>query len=90
VLIPSQPIGLVRVLQEERSGKRVRNDRVIAVPASLAHPTDVSALPSRLRDELAWFFKVVGEMNKNWVKVEGWEPAGVAEREIDRLSRPRE
>ena len=74
VVIPTTPIGIVRVVQRERKkSKRERNDRVIAVPADDPRYHDVTDVPKRVRKELEQFFITVSEMTAKKVVVEGWD-----------------
>jgi len=73
-VIPSTPIGLVRLNQREgKKSKRERNDRVIAVPANDQRYANVGELPKRIRKELEEFFITASRMTNKDVKIEGWE-----------------
>ncbi len=87
VVIPSRPIGVVRVVQKERKGGRVRNDRIIAVPSDDERYDDVSDLPKRQRQQLEKFFSALGELSGKEVDVEGWEKAAKAKHLIDKAVR---
>jgi inorganic pyrophosphatase len=74
VVIPSRCIGIVRMTQREpKTKKRVRNDRVIAVPTEDERYEDVRELPKRVRQELEQFFITTSSMSHKDVKVEGWD-----------------
>jgi inorganic pyrophosphatase len=73
-LIPSSPIGVVRLTQRERKkAPRVRNDRIIAVPADDPRYEDVADLPKRVRAELEQFFVTASEMSEKRVEIDGWD-----------------
>jgi len=82
VLIPARAIGIVRVTQRD-GRRRIRNDRVIAVPAADDRFDHVSQLSSRARLELEAFFVTVSEMTKKDVRIEGWDGPKKALRAIE-------
>src|SRR5215813_9888163 len=56
-VIPSTPIGVVRLTQREgKKADRKRNDRIIAVPAEDLRYKNVRQLAKRVREELEQFF----------------------------------
>ena len=82
VVIPSTPIGVVRLTQREnKKAGRQRNDRIIAVPAEDKRYADVRDLHKRMRKELEEFFITASRMTHKEVHVEGWEGSKAA-REI--------
>ena len=86
-IIPSTPIGVVRVMQ--RNGKkttRERNDRVIAVPANDPRYADVDDLPKRVRKELEHFFVTASEMADKTVTIEGWDGPKAARNAIKKAA----
>jgi inorganic pyrophosphatase len=60
VLVPSRPLGVVRLEQNRKSGGgRERNDRVVAVAAAGARQADLHShedLSARVREEIERFF----------------------------------
>jgi inorganic pyrophosphatase len=89
VLIACRLVGLIRVGQSER-GKRVRNDRVVAVPtedARVGSGYAGRALSSRNRAELEEFFRAAVLFEGKHVTLLGWGGAKEAERWVDRLAR---
>jgi inorganic pyrophosphatase len=82
-VIPSRVIGIVRVMQRDKGGKLVRNDRVIGVPADDKRYDDVRHLPKRTREELEQFFVTVAEMTHKDVEVQGWDGPKKAVHAID-------
>lgn len=73
VVIPSWPIGVVRLVQRTKKGPRERNDRIIAVPVNDPRSAHVRDLPKRLRDELEEFFVAVTRLGDKTVTIEGWQ-----------------
>ena len=86
VVIPSIPIGLVRIVQRDGARKTTRNDRAIAVAADDPTWDDVAALPKRVRSDLEAFFVTVGEQSHDRVVVEGWRGPQAARSAIDRAA----
>ncbi|TMA76493.1 MAG: inorganic diphosphatase [Deltaproteobacteria bacterium] len=83
VVIPSTPIGVVRVQQRDgKKGAPFRNDRVIAVPVDDPRYEDVSDLPKRVRKELEEFFVAASRMADKHVTIEGWDGGKAAKRAI--------
>jgi inorganic pyrophosphatase len=83
VVIPSAPIGIVRVQQRDgKKGPPFRNDRVIAVPVDDPRYEDVSDLPKRVRKELEEFFIAVSRMADKQVTIQGWDGGKAARRAI--------
>src|SRR5262245_61652501 len=68
VLIPTVPIGVVRLSQREGRAAPVRNDRIITVPAGETRYGTTRDLPKGVRSELERFFVAVGEMTGKAVK----------------------
>jgi inorganic pyrophosphatase len=89
VVIPSIPIGLVRVVQRDGKRKTTRNDRIIAVAADDPTWDDVAALPKRVRSELEGFFVTAGQQSHDRVVVEGWRGPSAARAAIERAASPR-
>lgn len=83
-VIPSTPIGVVRLTQREgkRTG-RERNDRIIAVPSEDPRYKHVGQLPKRVRQELEQFFITASAMSDKKVVVDGWEGPKAARRVIE-------
>jgi len=73
VVIPSLPLGIVRLVQRDKKGPRQRNDRLIAVPADDKRYRHVNELPKRVRQELEEFFITTSRMAEKTVTVEGWD-----------------
>jgi len=86
VVIPSTPIGVVRVTQRE-DGKWISNDRIIAVPAADPRFEHVDDLGKRTRQELERFFLAVVDMSGKDVRIHGWKGPKFANRLIDRTAR---
>ena len=83
VVVLAHPIGVVRLTQcDEGKQERIRNDRIIAVPAADPRLVSIESLPDTIRSGLEAFF-VGMEITKKNVKVEGWEGPAAAERLID-------
>lgn len=83
VIIPTNPIGVLRVHQVSKDGKREQNDRIIAVPSPDASWNDIAELSERARAELAEFFVVATRLTGKKVEIQGWEGAEAARATID-------
>ena len=81
-VIPARAIGIVRVTQRD-GRRRVRNDRVIALPTGDDRYKHVNELSPRMRVELETFFVTVSEMTKKDVEIEGWDGPKQAARAIE-------
>jgi inorganic pyrophosphatase len=58
-LLPCRPLGIVEMEQDDKDGRRERNDRVIVIPSwhdRLGELERANELPSALRDEIEHFF----------------------------------
>jgi inorganic pyrophosphatase len=74
VVIACRAIGVLQLDQADR-GKRVRNDRIIAVPLAYARGDELRAigdLPKRVRDELAHFCTSSVFFEEKDARVIGW------------------
>ncbi len=88
VVIPSRPIGVVRLRQTEKGEKKpTRNDRIIARPCDDARYEHVRDLPKRMREELEEFFVIASRMSGKSVKIDGWEGPRAAEKLIDKAAK---
>ena len=88
VVIPSRPIGVVRVTQLERGQRgRTRNDRIIAVPAADRRYANVKTVPERVQKELEEFFLAATRMQEKEVRIEGWGGARAARTAIHEAAR---
>lgn len=81
LVVPCRALGVLALDQSEEDGRRVRNDRIVAVP--LADPRvrveSVDELPGRVRDELAHFSTSSVYFEGKDVRVLGWTGPGAAE-----------
>jgi inorganic pyrophosphatase len=83
-VIPSKPIGVVRLVQRDgKKAPRQRNDRIISVPAEDLRFKNVTDLPKRVRQELEQFFISASAMSDKKVVIEGWEGPKAARKAID-------
>jgi inorganic pyrophosphatase len=85
LLVPSRVIGALRVEQSDPSGRRQRNDRILAVPVKAARFEEfrtVDDLPERTRRELEHFFSAVVAFENKQLQLLGWAGPGEAERAI--------
>jgi inorganic pyrophosphatase len=78
VVVPSRPIGAVRMTQ--KGG--ISNDRIILVPAADARYEEAASLPERVRTQLEHFFLNASEAIKK-AHIEGWTGAKVARELVD-------
>jgi inorganic pyrophosphatase len=75
VVLPCRPLGVLEMDQEEKDGEKVRNDRVIVMPAwrdrvgEFEHPSD---LPVRLKEELEQFFLSTTFFTAKMPAILGW------------------
>lgn len=83
VVIRSRPIGVL--LMEDEAGI---DEKILCVPVDELHPyyTNIASyreLPRILCDQLSHFFTHYKDLEKGkWVKLDGWEGADAARREI--------
>jgi inorganic pyrophosphatase len=83
-IIPSTPIGVVRLTQREsKKSGRERNDRIIAVPADDPRYETVTQLQKRVRKELEEFFLTAAALSNKKVVIEGWDGRKAARKAID-------
>ena len=76
VVLPCRPLGVVEMDQEEKEGKRERNDRVIVMPSwhdRLGEFEHASELPTRLREEIEQFFLSTTFFTAKKPKILGWK-----------------
>jgi inorganic pyrophosphatase len=87
VVVPSTPVGVVEIEQSEDDGKRVRNDRLIVIPAEdpiAAAEHGRQTLTSRRKKELEEFFHSASLFEGKDIEVLGWRGADTALKLIDR------
>jgi inorganic pyrophosphatase len=84
VVVPSRPVGVVRVSQRSDDGGRERNDRVILVPEHAARAAEVTAAE---RAELERFFALAVITESKDLIIEGWGDAAAADALIDESER---
>jgi inorganic pyrophosphatase len=84
IIIPSKPIGLIRLVEKDKGEGWKRNDRLIVVPADEKRWDDATALEKQVQEELAQFFVNVVMMTDKKVRVEGWEGPKAARAVIER------
>jgi inorganic pyrophosphatase len=81
-VLKCRPLGVLELSQRDRkAGRRVRNDRILAVPerdARTAWMRSVDDLPARVRDELAHFFVASVWFEKKDIEILGWAGADAA------------
>jgi inorganic pyrophosphatase len=85
VVVACRPLGVLQLDQQDR-GRRVRNDRIIAVPLSFARGElfrTVEDLPDRVRDELAHFSTSSVYFEEKDVRVVGWAGPDSADALVD-------
>jgi inorganic pyrophosphatase len=82
VVVACRALGVLQLDQEEKDGRRVRNDRIVAVPLAFERGGAVRTLddlPERVRDELAHFSASSVYFEEKDVRVLGWAGPGAAE-----------
>ena len=75
-LLPCRPLGVVEMDQDDKDGKRERNDRIIVIPSwhdRLGELERASELPSALREEIEHFFLSTTFFSAKNAKVLGWK-----------------
>ena len=87
VVIPSAPLGIIRLMQRDAKRPLQRNDRIIAVPADDPRYKQVRDLPQRVRRELEEFFVITSRMADRTVTIEGWEGPKAACIAIDKAAK---
>jgi inorganic pyrophosphatase len=83
VVIPCELLGVLRLEQDSKKGKRQRNDRLIVRPVGasrLGEPRDVSELPRALLEELEKFFLDAVFFTSKNAKARGWSGRGAADK----------
>jgi inorganic pyrophosphatase len=90
VVIPCEPLGVLRLEQDDKKGRRERNDRLIVRPASasrLGDSRDLRELPRALLEELEKFFLDAVFFTPKDAKALGWAGRAAAEKLIDKSVR---
>jgi inorganic pyrophosphatase len=75
LVIACRALGVLQLDQAERDGRRVRNDRIVAVPLAFARGEDVATaldLPDRVKAELVYFSTSSVYFEKKDVRFVGW------------------
>jgi inorganic pyrophosphatase len=83
-------IGALEVLQSEKGKKRLRNDRLIAVPRDSRleqADRDARTLPKPVRKEIEKFFVATDELDAKRLKFLGWKGPKVGKRLIDKAAK---
>jgi inorganic pyrophosphatase len=73
--------------KEKGERERVRNDRVIVVPAEDHRFKHVDELSKRTRDELEQFFEISARMTGKKVHIEGWHGPKSAREAIEEATK---
>ena len=83
-------IGVLEVQQREGGKRKIRNDRLIAVPR-YSHrekaDNDARDLPKQVRDEIEKFFVATDELEDKQLKFLGWKGPSVGNRLIKRAAK---
>jgi len=88
IVVPATAIGIVKMTQKEKGEReRVRNDRVIAVPAKDHRFKNVDELSKRTREELEEFFAISARMTGKKVHIEGWHGPKSAAEAVDEATK---
>lgn len=88
LVIPTTPVGVVRVSQrDDKRSPRKQNDRIIAFAAADPRRRGVTDLPRRVRTELERFFVTAVELTPKEVTIEGWAGARAARKTIEAAAR---
>ncbi len=81
VVVACRALGVLQLDQDD-GGRRVRNDRIVAVPLAFERGEPlrtIQDLPARLRDELALFSTSSVFFEEKDVRVLGWAGPSAAE-----------
>jgi inorganic pyrophosphatase len=85
VVIPCEPLGVLRLEQDKEKGGRERNDRLVVRPSGasrLGEPREIRELPRALLDELEKFFLDAVFFTSKNAKARGWAGRPSAEKLI--------
>lgn len=84
VIVECEPLGIIQVTQpgiEEKAGQRVHNDRVVLVPVHAPRERALwtkNEVPARVRAELEVFFLTTVLLDKEGVRILGWQNSDAA------------
>jgi len=90
VVIPCEPLGVLRLEQDNKRGRRERNDRLIVRPlgaSRLGDARDVREMPGALLDELEKFFLDAVFFTPKNAKARGWSGRDAADKLVARSVR---
>jgi inorganic pyrophosphatase len=90
VVIPCEPLGVLRLEQDNKKGRRERNDRLIVRPLGalrLGGARDVREMPRALLDELEKFFLDAVFFTAKNAEARGWAGRTAADKLVDRSVR---
>jgi inorganic pyrophosphatase len=73
VVIACRPIGVVRLTEKKKGKARIRNDRLLCVPAAAGRYSDARDAPKTLRKELERFFALAAALEDKQVDIGGWD-----------------
>lgn len=90
MVLPCRPLGVVELDQEDKAGKRERNDRVLVMPCwhdRFGEFERASELPARLREEIEQFFLSTTFFSAKNPKILGWKGPKKAASIIEKSNR---
>ena len=90
VVIPCEPLGVLRLEQDNKKGRRERNDRLIVRPLGalrLGDARDVREMPRALLDELEKFFLDAVFFTPKNAKARGWSGRTAADKLVAKSAR---
>src|SRR5690349_7697958 len=90
LVLKCKVIGVLEVLQHRKGKKRIRNDRLIAVPRDSHREKadkDARDLPKPVRQEIEKFFVATDELENKKLKFIGWKGPKTGERLIDHAAK---
>ncbi len=73
IVIGCRSIGVVRLTEKKAGQSRIRNDRVVCVPAAAGKYSDARDVPRTLQKELEEFFRVAATLEDKVIRLDGWE-----------------
>lgn len=82
-VIRCRPLGMLRMTDEAGGDEKLIVAPTAKIFPGYSHITDIDEVPSHWRDRIAHFFTHYKDLEQGkWVKVDGWEDAEAARKDI--------